>query len=366
MDARALHLHRHPTTVLRRRLVYLCEGRRCERRRAERLVQRLRRRPQRLRDDRANVVVGEGPNLALKLRKLVLPLEWQRAPLTRKDLAQLDVGRPEVLQQEPDLDLRRKRRDRHRDTPEPFLHRAADRAQPCPVEDQVDGVLQQDPVELHHPQTLRDARDCQRALAARGAHGRVVQHRRRETEDAVEEEPDHSRDDGADEERHDALDLEHRRQGEQREQDRVDRDHDQPERLQDVWKEQKLERGPYQGAEDAEDGGKPQDREKLVRRMKLEAGQEQDQQPDDDRVRDELDERDPPVETRQRSTRRHVWHTAGHRPDSTHRGRRPFGASRCRLSLQPTTDIGDCPVRMEGPACQSRLPSVQWRVPSCH
>ena len=150
------------------------------------------------------------------------------------------------------------------------LHRAADRAQPRPVEGEVDGVLQQDPVQLHHPQPLRDARDSDRSLATRSPHGRVVQHRRRETEDAVEEEPDHAGDDGTDQERHDTVDLQHRRQAEQREQDRVDRDHDQPERLQDVRKEQKLERRSYQRGEDAEDGGEPQDRQELVRRVQLE------------------------------------------------------------------------------------------------
>ncbi len=127
-------------------------------------------------------------------------------------------------------------------------------------------------------------------------------------------------------ERHDALDLEHRRQAEQREQDRVDRDHDQPERLQDVRKEQKLERRPYQSGEDAEDGREPQDRQELMRRVKLEPGQEHDQQPDDDRVREELNERDPPAETRQAFPA--STHVARERPpaDSTREGPGPHTA----------------------------------------
>ena len=224
--------------------------------------------------------------------------------------------------------------------PEPLLHRAADGAKPGPVECEVDGVLRQDPVELHHPQPLRDAGDAERSLAPGSPHGRVVDHRRGEPEDAVEEEPDRSGDDGADQERSDAVDLQHRRQGEQREQDRVDRDHDQAERLQDVRQEQKLEHRSDQSAEDAEDGGKPQDRHQFVRRVQLEPGQKHDQQADHDRVRQELNERDPPVETRQRSPRRHVWHVTGHRSDSTV----PF--DRDRIDVSECSPVRATPLRL--------------------
>jgi len=126
-----------------------------ERLRLERGVQLFRRRPQFLGDDEAHLIARERWNGVLQLRELGGHFDREHRGLTRDYLADLDVGGPELLEHEPDLDGWAGLLPTSGQTPGPGLQGVTEAASiRCPLEDGVVAVAEEGVVHLLQAQIL--------------------------------------------------------------------------------------------------------------------------------------------------------------------------------------------------------------------
>ena len=157
-DQRPLHLDGDLGAVVEERAVHLRRGGRRERLGLERGVQLLRRRPQLLDDRDAHLVAGERRHVVLQARELLGDVDRQGRGLAGDDLADLDVGRPELLQHHPQPHGGRRLLPSLREPPDPPLQAVAEAAHVgCALEHDVHAVPHQRVVDLLQAQVLAHA-----------------------------------------------------------------------------------------------------------------------------------------------------------------------------------------------------------------
>ena len=157
VDIRALHLHRDRSAVVQRRAMHLRGRGRGKGLRVESRIEFFRRRPKLLDDDLPHLIAGEGWDIALELHQLRLPIGRNRRRLAGDDLADLHIGRAELLKHQPHLDRQGGRLQILRQTPDPGLHRTAEIADHRPpVEEDIRAVAQQRVVHLLEAQVFAD------------------------------------------------------------------------------------------------------------------------------------------------------------------------------------------------------------------
>ena len=179
LDVRPLHLDGHGRAVVQRGAMHLGGRGRCERLGLEGGVQLFRRRAQLLDDALAHLVAGERRDGVLQLGELGRHVDRQHRRLARHDLADLDVGGPELLEHEPDLDCGARLLPALGQAPDPGLHRMAEPADVRrPLEDRVVAVAEERVVDLLQPQVLAELVERRpphdRSSPGRSASGRVV------------------------------------------------------------------------------------------------------------------------------------------------------------------------------------------------
>ena len=166
-----LHLHRDRRAVVQGRAMHLRGRGRGKGLWVEGRVEFFRRRPKLLDDDLPHLIAGEGRDVALELHQLRLPVGRNRRRLAGDDLADLHIGRAELLKHQPHLDRQGGRLQILRQTPGPGLHGAAEIADHRPpVEEDIRAVAQQRVVHLLEPQVFAEPclHWCVSCLTSRG------------------------------------------------------------------------------------------------------------------------------------------------------------------------------------------------------